>query len=125
MQLLKYEMRDLNMPSIKHTFKCNYPNSYDNLLSLWHDNFKIKLHRFIHCNYMVLYPIYTLPVNLLQLSRSLIYCHVLLNPRKWKDYNRFNSIRATNSLTYWTMALNIQRFGFTENLLFLQMEITS
>ncbi len=56
------------------------------------------------------YPLTLLVTTPVRLAQTLWTCRVLADG-KWEYYNRFTAQNGINSLTYWTGALNLYRYG--------------
>jgi len=56
------------------------------------------------------YPVIALLTTPIRLAQTLWNCRVLALGQ-WQEYNRFNPYAGLNSLSYWTEALNLARYG--------------
>lgn len=61
---------------------------------------------------VLFYPVTVLLTTPIRLIQSLWSCRVLIDGR-WGDYNRFNPHHGLNSLHYWSIAIQLYRFGRT------------
>jgi len=74
------------------------------------NNYIIKPYGWFGIIRLFIYPITHLFINPVRLFQSLLNCKVLIDG-KWHDYLHFSPRNGINSLFYWTIALNLLKFG--------------
>ena len=80
-------------------------NSFSNFLNKIRKRFNNKM--LIRLSF---FPIVLLITNCIRIFKTLNHSKILIKG-KWSDFKRYKPAYAINSLFYWTMAINIKRYG--------------